>query len=203
MSAPPESVGKRTPARRKAQQLARYLRAEWPDCAYLKQVFREVRAELGIAVPRTSKRLPSVPSEEELRRYCEAVWKARRIGDVVLIKTLLYTGARVSELIRMRLAGVDLDRCQIRVNQGKGQKDRVLPFPNAFKETLAAHMAALLAKGATFLFESSRKKSYSDRGCAGCSSATPRRPAWPGTSPRAISATSCPPGSRSKASTTP
>ena len=154
----------RTPAKKKAKELVTHLRGERPDYAYLKQVFREVRAELAVSVPRAPKRLPPVPSEEELHRYYEAVWRGRRIGDVVLIKTLLYTGLRVSELIKIQLADVDLDRCQMRVQLGKGKKDRVVPFPNAFKETLAAHMAALQAKGAAHLFESSWKRPYSDRG---------------------------------------
>ena len=154
----------RTPAKKKAKELVTHLRSERPDYAYLKQVFRELRAELAISVPRAPKRLPHVPSEEELRRYYDAVWKGRRIGDVVLIKTLLYTGLRVSELIQVRLVDVDLDRCQLRVNLGKGKKDRIVPFPDAFKEALAAHMAALHAKDATYLFESSWKKPYSDRG---------------------------------------
>jgi integrase/recombinase XerD len=154
----------RTPAKKKAKELVTHLRSERPDYAYLKQVFRELRAELAISVPRAPKRLPHVPSEEELRRYYDAVWKGRRIGDVVLIKTLLYTGLRVSELIQVRLVDVDLDRCQLRVNLGKGKKDRIVPFPDAFKEALATHMAALHAKDATYLFESSWKKPYSDRG---------------------------------------
>ena len=101
---------------------------------------------------------------EELRRYYAAVWRARRTGDVVLIKTLLYTGVRVSELIHIRLDEVDLDRCQIRITQGKGKKGRVVPFPNAFKETLGIHMATMATTGAAYLFESVRKKPYSDRG---------------------------------------
>ncbi len=48
----------RTPARLKARQLARYLRAEWPDYAYLKDVFRYLRAELDIEVTRAPKKLP-------------------------------------------------------------------------------------------------------------------------------------------------
>ena len=39
-----------------------------------------------------------------------------------------------------------------------------MPFPAALKEALALHAAALRAKGATYLFESSWKKRYSDRG---------------------------------------
>jgi integrase/recombinase XerD len=155
---------RRTPAKRKARELARYLRGERPDYAYLKSVFRALRQELDITIPRAPKRLPYVPSEEEIRRYYESVWQARRVGDVVLIKTLLYTGVRVSELVRIRLDDVDFDRCQIRINVGKGRKDRVVPFPPSFKETLALHAHRLRQNGASYLFESSWKKPYSDRG---------------------------------------
>jgi integrase/recombinase XerD len=71
---------------------------------------------------------------------------------------------RVSELIRIRITEVDLDTCRIRITQGKGGKDRVVPFPDGFKETLALHIDGQQAKNATFLFESSWKKPYSDRG---------------------------------------
>jgi len=153
-----------TPPKQKARELARHLRAEHPDYAYLKQVFRHLRTELAVAVPRAPQRLPAVPSEEELRRYYQAVWQARNVGDMVLIKTLLYTGVRVSEVIKIRLADVDLDRCQIHITAGKGNKDRVVPFPDGFKETLAMQMERMHTKHATALFESSWKKPYSDRG---------------------------------------
>jgi len=154
----------RTPARRKARQLAKYLRAERPDYAYLKEVFRHLREELGVEVARAPKKLPYVLTEAAIRAFYDAVWKARRASDVILIKTLLYTGVRVSELIRIQIVDVDLDTCRIRITQGKGRKDRVVPFPPAFKETLALHIDAQRRGGAVFLFESSWKKPYSDRG---------------------------------------
>jgi integrase/recombinase XerD len=49
-------------------------------------------------------------------------------------------------------------------NEGKGQKDRIVPFPSSFKEILAMHTGKLKNKGAKYLFESSRCKGYSDRG---------------------------------------
>ena len=164
MSAVEALTWRRTPAKRKAHLLATILRHERPDYAYLKEIFRQLRAELAIVVPRTPKRLPYVPSEQEIRRYYETVWKTRRLADLVLIKTLLYTGVRVSELVAIQLVDVDFDRCQIRINEGKGGKDRVVPFPSAFKETLALHHDRLRQRGASFLFESSWKKRYSDRG---------------------------------------
>jgi len=87
---------KRTPARQKARQLAKHLRAERPDYIYLKEVFRHLRAELDVEVQREAKRLPYVPTEDEIRRYYQSVWKECRGSDVVLVKSLLYTGVRVA-----------------------------------------------------------------------------------------------------------
>jgi hypothetical protein len=92
----------RTPARSKARQLAKYLRGERPDYAYLKEVFRHLRDELGVEVTRAPKKLPYVPTEAEISAFYDAVWKARRAGDVVLVKTLLYTGVRVSFTLTAR-----------------------------------------------------------------------------------------------------
>ena len=155
---------KRTPARKKARQLAKYLRQENPDYDYLRNIFRFLREELGVEVKRKPKRLPRVPSEQAIRRLYEAVWQARNVQDLVIVKTFLYTGVRVSELVSIRLTDVDLDRCQIRINEGKGSKDRVVPFPASFREVLALHIEGLHAKGASYLFESSRRKPYTDRG---------------------------------------
>jgi integrase/recombinase XerD len=155
---------KRTPAKQKARELAKYLRSERPDYPYLKQLFRELRAVLEISVPRPSQRLPDVPSDEEIRRYYEVVWQTRNFQDMVLVKTLLYTGVRVSELVNIQLTDVDVERCQIRINQGKGGKDRIVPFPTTFKEVLAMHIDRMREKQAVYLFESNRKHKYTDRG---------------------------------------
>ncbi len=75
--------------------------------------------------------------------------------DMMIVKTLLYTGARVSELINIKLADVDFHYCQIRINKGKGNKDRIVPFPQSFKELLAMHADLMSKKQAVYLFESS------------------------------------------------
>ena len=67
-------------------------------------------------------------------------------------------------LVNIKISDIDLDHCQIKVVQGKGKKDRIVPFPNAFKEILAVHLENIKKNDAKYLFESSWKKSYSDRG---------------------------------------
>ena len=82
----------------------------------------------------------------------------------MLIKTLLYTGVGVSELVALQLADVDFDRCQIRINRAKAARTASSPFPSAFKETLGLDHDRVRRRGASYLFESSWKKPYSDRG---------------------------------------
>lgn len=155
---------KRTSSKKKARELAKYLRGERPDYAYLKSLFQHLRTELEIEVPKASKKLPYVPTEEELKRYYEVVWKSKNFQDMMIVKTLMYTGIRVSELINIRLTDIDFHYCQVRINNGKGGKDRIVPFPQSFKELLAMHADAMKKKHAVYLFESSWKKKYTDRG---------------------------------------
>jgi integrase/recombinase XerD len=62
------------------------------------------------------------------------------------------------------LSDVDFKRCQIRIELGKGDKDRIVPFPDGFKELLSVHVKAMKKTGATYLFQSTWKKRYTDRG---------------------------------------
>lgn len=157
---------KRTSPKEYAKKMAKLLRKETPepDYNYLREIFRELRKNLNIKIQASPKRLPFVPTDEEIRKYYEAVWKARNMQHMIIIKTLLYTGARISELVRITLEDVDFDRCQIRINQGKRRKNRMVPFPQSFKETLTIHAETIRKRGGTHLFESTWKRPYSDRG---------------------------------------
>lgn len=155
----------RMPVKEKAKQLIKLLKPENPDYNYLREVFRQIRKELDVQVNTGSpKRLPQVPTEEEISKYYEAVWKSRNMQHVVMIKTLLYTGVRVTELIHIKLSDIDFDRCQMRINEVKGKKDRIVPYPNGFREILAIHVDNSKKNKQTHLFESTWKKPYTDRG---------------------------------------
>ncbi len=68
---------KRTTAAKKAKQLARQLRNERPDYFYLKEIFKHLRKELEVKVQKTPKKLPYVPTEEEVKKYYKEVEASR------------------------------------------------------------------------------------------------------------------------------
>lgn len=100
----------RTPPSKMAKQLLKYLRPERPDYNYLKDLFRHLRKELEVPVKTALKKLPLVPTEEIIKKYYEAVWQMKNIQHMIMIKILLYTGIRVSELIRVKIIDIDFDR---------------------------------------------------------------------------------------------
>ncbi|OJX11581.1 MAG: integrase [Caedibacter sp. 37-49] len=154
----------RTPTRDIVKKITKILRDERPDYVYLRDLFRKVREEFKIEVTTQSKRLPYVPTEEELKQYYKIVWQTRNMKHMLIIKVLLYTGIRVQELANIKIEDIDFDRCQIRINKGKGSKDRIVPFPEYFRETLILFTSSEQGKGASYLFESNRKKPFTTRG---------------------------------------
>ena len=158
----------RTTAQKKAKELSKFLREENPDYDYLKNVFKYLRKELEIEVVSKNKKLPYVPTEDELKKFYDIIWASDKHQDVIILKTFLYTGIRVSELINVKLTDVDFRNCQIRISEGKGNKDRMVPFPDTFREILSMQCKLNTSNDIkykrTYLFESSWKKKYTDRG---------------------------------------
>lgn len=154
----------RTPTRNIVKKISKIIRDERPDYIYLRDLFKKVRKEFNIEVTTQPKRLPYVPTEEELKQYYRIVWQTRNIKHMLIIKVLLYTGIRVQELVNIKITDIDFDRCQIRINQGKGNKDRIVPFPQETIETLMLFANTVKSNGSVYLFESNRKKPFTTRG---------------------------------------
>jgi len=80
--------------------------------------------------------LPVVLTKDEVRRVL-AVADAR----YVLPLRLLYgTGMRLMELIRLRVKDLDLERGQVVIRGGKGQKDRLSVLPDTLRTDLQAQL---------------------------------------------------------------
>lgn len=90
----------------------------------------------GITRAKVSKRLPSVLTVAEVQALLRHV-----SGTNGLIIRLLYgTGMRIKEALRLRVKDVDLDRREIVIREGKGNKDRVTVLP----ASLVPDMRALI-----------------------------------------------------------
>ena len=87
---------------------------------FYQQVLDQPRFELRIPTKRSG-RLPEPLSREEIRRLIDA---ARNRKHRVLMMTTYGTGVRVSELVRLKAENVHAERMAVRINQGKGHKDR-------------------------------------------------------------------------------
>jgi integrase/recombinase XerD len=77
--------------------------------------------QLFIPPRKRSWQLPEVLSQKEVERLLLAATKQR---DRCLLMTAYATGLRVSELVRLKVSAIDSQRMMVRVEQGKGRKDR-------------------------------------------------------------------------------
>jgi len=78
-----------------------------------------------------------------------------------MLKLLLYTAVRVSELVNIRVAEVDLDECRIFIGNGNGGKDRYILFPSDFRLALQTYIDA--HPGNLYLFESRLNQQFTPR----------------------------------------
>jgi integrase/recombinase XerD len=74
-----------------------------------------------IPAPKKPQTLPVVLSPEEALRFLESV---HLLKHRAILTTCYAAGLRVSEAVRLRPTDIDSQRMVIRVEQGKGQKDR-------------------------------------------------------------------------------
>jgi integrase/recombinase XerD len=82
--------------------------------------------EDDIPAGRQAKKLPVVLSQEEVARFLGAV---DNLKHRVILTVCYATGLRISEAVRLRPAAIDSKRMVIRVEQGKGRKDRYVMLP--------------------------------------------------------------------------
>jgi site-specific recombinase XerD len=84
-------------------------------------------------VARQPQKLPEILSREEVSTIIEAT---RTVRDRLLLMLAYGGGLRVSEVTHLRWSDLDRDRGLIRIEQGKGKKDRYTVLPRCVVETL-------------------------------------------------------------------
>ena len=113
---------------------------------FVKTLRRHFLAEY-IPFPKSRKRLPTVLSPEEVTRLIDA---ACNLYHRTLLMTLYSTAARRAELCRLKVQDIDSQRMMIRINQGKGGRDRDVPLSPKLLETLRVYWRWMQPQ--TFLF---------------------------------------------------
>ncbi len=75
----------------------------------------------NVPLPKRTKTLPEVLSREEVARLLASTTTVRQRA---LLMTTYGGGLRVSEVVRLQVSDIDAGRGMLRVEQGKGRKDR-------------------------------------------------------------------------------
>jgi integrase len=124
-------------------------------------VARRVRQVCDLRPAAKPKKLPRILTADQFRAFYKAVDQAEDVQHSIMLRMLFYTGVRVSELCGIEIGDVDLENCKIRINQGKGSKDRFVLFGKSFATALRAHVAAHPHN--RYLFQTRRCGKFSTR----------------------------------------
>jgi integrase/recombinase XerD len=115
-----------------------------------------------VETPKAARSLPRFLAFDEVERVLKAPDTATPLGarDAAMLEILYATGTRVSELVSLRLDGLDLDVGYV-VAHGKGDKERIVPIGSRAVERVRCYQAdarPLLLKGkeSPYLFVNSR-----------------------------------------------
>ena len=80
---------------------------------------------------RNPKKLPVDVTEDE---FAQLLTVTKQMKHKVAFLLAWGSGLRISEVLKLKKNDVSLDEKQIRINEGKGKKDRIVPIPRGFKE---------------------------------------------------------------------
>ena len=142
-------------------QISRIVRKAGLDYDGWRYVTKRVRQECELKPAKKGRKLPNVLTTAEFKRFYVIVDQADDAQHSLMLRLLFYTGIRVSELCNIEVKDVDLAACKIRINQGKGSKDRYVLFGKSFATALRTHIAN--SKNNRWLFQTRRASKYSTR----------------------------------------
>lgn len=163
-----EVRGKKTKANSELEAVIRETARLWRkahlDYDGSKYVVERVRRMLDLAPPPARRRVVERLSPEEVERLLEAAYRLNPKKPVygLMLKTLFYTGCRVSEFALLRAQDVHLDGEAPHLYVHKAKKDsvRYIPILPALAQELRVYLAG---RTRGYLFESNRHDRYSPR----------------------------------------
>ena len=88
--------------------------------------------------PKKSKKLPVVLSREEI---IDLIQVTKNLKHRAIIGLLYSCGLRIGELLQLQVNSLDFDRNSLRVNQGKGRKDRNVVMSHVLKPLMLNYLS--------------------------------------------------------------
>lgn len=125
---------------------------------YLEKVMRGERKVCYVERPRSEDKLPTVMSEEEIRRLLSAT---TNVKHKCILFVLYSAGLRMSEILALKQTDLDADRGLIMVRNAKHNKDRVTLLSKVAHEYIRHYCE--LYQPQHWLFEGPGMKPYSPR----------------------------------------
>ncbi len=125
---------------------------------YYEKVCKGQRKFYFLDRPKREKTLPEVLNTEEIRHLIKST---HNIKHKLIIMFGYSSGLRLNEINRIRLSDIDRERMQLRVNEGKGKKDRYTKLSAKILVFLDQYLDEY--NPSDLIFTGSNGKSYSDR----------------------------------------
>lgn len=141
------------------KKIARLLRKEHINYEETKYVFKKVRDALDLKCELPRKQLPKFLTYDEVQKLIDTGYKVKGLYGLI-IKFLFTTGLRVSELVNLKVEDLFLDENKIRVERGKGNKDRIVLVDDALRKELLVY---LNNRKRGYVFESNRNTLFTTR----------------------------------------
>lgn len=121
------------------------------------ELILDEKIKLGLLISKTYlSKLPKFFSKDEIRNTSSIALKHKAI-----LMTIYSCGLRLNELLNLKVKDIRSSDRAIRIQQSKGNKDRIVSLPDKLLDTLRHYYQAL--KSIEYLFEGKKGGRYSER----------------------------------------
>jgi len=115
---------------------------------YLVFVKSDIEIDFTAFAPKKDQKLPNVLSNQEV---IELIRVTKNLKHRICIAFIYSSGLRIGELLNLKIRDLDFDRMLLKVQQGKGRKDRYVPIANVVVPMLKNYLTTYSPK--TYLIE--------------------------------------------------